>query len=499
MTDKMLERPTMKIDLQKMKNFLDTVKKSLGGLYDFFRDNKNNSKIMLLIALITSGLAIYFAIQLSIDIRYLNAQSSDLYKLSRYDVRTLETDTLTNPILKSSDTIKDILQENIFTQWEITKYTDYLSSLQIPYTYLLQYIYLPSLNIWKEKYTNNIDTNLIWLKFLEKNPFNDITLLQKRGDFFKNLGDNNESNDVTDMKIGDLTEDATGYFSMPITVSFTANSKRAFLLLVDKLSITSNKENISLIDEFFYYLRDEIKKDKSKEIQTLESKYTTIFGSGESINQDKIIWYHLYNRIFNGGQNTLIDDTIIDKTIKSIISCNNESDEICYYKFRERYRNIPTFGYLLGTSFGTNGAENLKKFMQELPPLFSIKNFEFDKVKSPTLADASNNQYQGKITIMVYGRSASPQEVDQIAQVLWQKCLWENKALTTEDGLNIIQSAIVKLSDVNKIDKGYSDNLRELKWLIEQLNKDFPDLSNYKKTIKLFELYRMLSDAGLCK
>lgn len=499
MTDKMLERPTMKIDLQKMKNFLDTVKKSLGGLYDFFRDNKNNSKIMLLIALITSGLAIYFAIQLSIDISYLNAQSSDLYKLSRYDVRTLETDTLTNPILKSSDTIKDILQENIFTQWEITKYTDYLSSLQIPYTYLLQYIYLPSLNIWKEKYTNKIDTNLIWLKFLEKNPFNDITLLQKRGDFFKNLGDNNESNDVTDMKIGDLTEDATGYFSMPITVSFTANSKRAFLLLVDKLSITSNKENISLIDEFFYYLRDEIKKDKSKEIQTLESKYTTIFGSGESINQDKIIWYHLYNRIFNGGQNTLIDDTIIDKTIKSIISCNNESDEICYYKFRERYRNIPTFGYLLGTSFGTNGAENLKKFIQELPPLFSIKNFEFDKVKSPTLADASNNQYQGKVTIVVYGRSASPQEVDQIAQVLWQKCLWENKALTTEDGLNIIQSAIVKLSDVNKIDKGYSDNLRELKWLIEQLNKDFPDLSNYKKTIKLFELYRMLSDAGLCK
>jgi hypothetical protein len=91
------------------------------------------------------------------------------------------------------------------------------------------------------------------------------------------------------MNIGDLTEDATGYFSMPITVSFTANSKRAFLLLVDKLSITSNKENISLIDEFFYYLRDEIKKDKSKEIQTLESKYTTIFGSGESINQDKII------------------------------------------------------------------------------------------------------------------------------------------------------------------------------------------------------------------
>jgi hypothetical protein len=170
----------------------------------------------------------------------------------------------------------------------------------------------------------------------------------------------------------------------------------------------------------------------------------------------------MYNWIFNGGKNTLIDDNIIDKTIKSIISCNNESDEICYYKFRERYRNIPTFGYLLGTDFGTNGAENLKRFMLQLPPIFSIQSFEFDKIKSPTLSDAANSKYQGKVTILVYGRSATAQEVDQIAQVLGKKCLGEIKPLTTQDGLNLIQSAIVKLSDVNKIDKTYGDNLREL-------------------------------------
>jgi hypothetical protein len=64
---------------------------------------------------------------------------------------------------------------------------------------------------------------------------------------------------------------------MPITVSFVANSKRAFLLLADKLSMTSNKENISLINEFFYYLRGEIKKDKQKEIQALENDYPKIF------------------------------------------------------------------------------------------------------------------------------------------------------------------------------------------------------------------------------
>lgn len=499
MTEQTPQKKTLTMDLSKITSFLDVVKKYMSGLYNFFKDNKNNSKIMLIIAVATSWLAIFFGIQLYSDITLLNGKSSELNNLSSYDTRTLEADPITQTILKNSDTIKDLLVENKTTEWEITKYTDYLSSLQVPYTYLLKYLYLPSLNVWKENYTEKIDTNLIWIKFLEKNPFNDITLLQKRGDFFKNLGDNNESNDILDMKIGDFVEDDKGFFNMPITVSFVANSKRAFLLLADKLSITSNKENISLINEFFYYLRGEIKKGKGTEIKALESSYATIFGSGDQINQDKLIWYYLYNWIFNGGENTLIDDNIIDKTIKSIISCNNETDEVCYYKFRERYRNIPTFGYLLGTDFGSNGAENLKRFMLQLPPIFSIKEFEFDKIKSPTLSDAANSKYQGKVTILVYGRSATAQEVDQIAQVLGKKCLGENKALTTQDGIGMIQSAIVKLSDVNKIDKSYGDNLRELKWLIEQLNTDFPTLSNYKKTIKLFELYRMLSDAGLCK
>ncbi|MEI8008000.1 MAG: hypothetical protein WCI00_00700 [bacterium] len=57
----------------------------------------------------------------------------------------------------------------------------------------------------------------------------------------------------------------------------------------------------------------------------------------------------------------------------------------------------------------------------------------------------------------------------------------------------------MKLSDINKIDKTYGDSLRELQGIIQQLDKDYPSLGNYQKTIKLFELYRMLYDAGLCK
>lgn len=485
--------------LEKAKLFFDTTKKTMITLYKFFRDNKNNSKIMLVFALLTTGIAIYFAVQLIADINNLKAKTPELVKLKTYDIHALQENKFTQTFVRTSDSIQDLLEEHGRMWWEIEKYTEYLSSLQIPYTYFLQYIYLPSLNVWKEKYTNQIDINLMGIRFLEKNPFNDITLLQRRGDFFKNLGDNNESNDILDMQIGDFVEDEKGFFTMPISVSFVANSKRAFLLLADKLSITSNKENISLINEFFYYLRSEVKKGKEKEIKKLEEEYVNVFGSGEENTSDKIIWYHLYSRIFNNQKNILIDNKILDKTIKSIISCNNEPDELCYYKFRERYRDIPSFGYLIGTDFGSDWAENLKKFILQLPPIFSIKEFEFDKIKSPTLSDASNNKYQGKVTIMVYGRSASVEEVEEIALALGNKCLWEDKALTTSDGLGLVQSAIVKLWEISTIDKSYGDNLRELKKLVEQSNDEYPELNNYKKTIKLFELYRMLSDAGLCK
>lgn len=154
---------------------------------------------------------------------------------------------------------------------------------------------------------------------------------------------------------------------------------------------------------------------------------------------------------------------------------------------------------MIGNENTTNTPDNLKKFMQQLPPIFAIQSFEFDTVKSPTLADATNNKYQGKVVISVYGKSATTTEVQEIASVLGKKCLLSAQPLTTAESLTLIQNAIVKLSDGNKIDTTYGDDLRELKQVVSSLDEEFPTLSNYKKTIKLFELYRMLTDAGLCK
>lgn len=161
MTEQKPEKKLISMDLRKLEVFLDRAQIYLSKFYIFFKDNKNNSKIMLLIASITSLLAIFFAVQLYNDVRLLNGKTSELTNLSSYDTRTLETDPITQTILKNSDTIKDLLQENRITKGEINKYTEYLHSLQIPYTYLLKYIYLPSLNVWKENYTDTIDSNLI--------------------------------------------------------------------------------------------------------------------------------------------------------------------------------------------------------------------------------------------------------------------------------------------------------------------------------------------------
>jgi hypothetical protein len=70
--------------------------------------------------------------------------------------------------------------------------------------------------------------------------------------------------------------------------------------------------------------------------------------------------------------------------------------------------------------------------------------------------------------------------------------------LSIQVALDLITSTLKKLSSFDKIDKSQNDNLWQLKNLLEKINSDYPNLTNYKKVIKLFEIYRMIDDAGLC-
>ncbi len=262
--------------LQKIQTFLTSCKNFYLKAKNFFHDKKNDSRVVMALAAIMLLIAAYFLVLVITNLQSLNQKIPQLVNLDSYDTRLLASNPLTSSVPQTMDTITDLIKENTDMKSDISTYSNYLADLQVPYTYFLQYIYLPSLNIWKDPYTHQIDPDLIGMQFLQKNPYNDITLLQKRSDFFKNVGENNESNDISDINIGDIVENASGYFSMPIDVSFVANSKRAFLLLTDKLSMTSNKQNISLIDEFFYYLWKEIKTDKATEIKNLTTTYNAL-------------------------------------------------------------------------------------------------------------------------------------------------------------------------------------------------------------------------------
>jgi hypothetical protein len=84
-------------------------------------------------------------------------------------------------------------------------------------------------------------------------------------------------------------------------------------LFVNKLSTTSNQNNIALLNEFFFYLLRSIREGKSDIIDQLMQKYLEEFSSSSnweygtdlsemteqelSIYRDKVIGYNLYHWI----------------------------------------------------------------------------------------------------------------------------------------------------------------------------------------------------------
>lgn len=481
---------------QKAKKFIDDFKRIVDN-------KKTNWKIMLWVSILWFLFLIYMVVRLILVILSLNEKTGLLINLDTYDTRLVQANQYAKSLINKDWKISDLINAHSNSTAEIDKYQDHINNLNVPYEYFLQYIYLPHLNIWKDIYTNDIDTNMVWKNFLEKNPYNDILLLQRWSDFFKNVWDNNETNEVKNIKIWDIKENKDrGLFSIPVSLSFESKSKRAFLLLVDKISVTSNKTTLSLINEFFYYLRQEIKTDKKNQILSLQQEYSDRFFHGEDISIDKVVWFHLYNRIFSNFENKLITPDILQRTIRKVSYCDKENNEMCYYKFREKYRDIPTFGYLIGSNSSTDSVANFKKFILSLPPVFSVKQFSFNQTEtSSELWAVWRRRYKWNITIDVYGKWMTQWDLDEISKKLWESCYpkEEMRLLSVEEALKSVNEVITSLSDLEKKDTADSSNLRDLKNIVEQISKDYSGYTNYRKVIKLFEIYRMLKNVWLCK
>lgn len=478
-------------------NNTNDIKQKLLKIYhiilDFIKKSQEHVKILIPIAGICFCIMVFMIVKTVINLNELNKSSNELYMLDNYNINRLKDNENTKDLMVEASTINDLLEINSDVNDEIQRYENYFDDMQAPYKDLMSHILLPELNIWKDNYFGNIDTSVIGSKFLEKNPYNDMTLIDTWTNFFKSVWPNNEYNTIESIEIWDMVETNSGdidIFSIPMTIKFKANSKRSFLLLVENLSITSNKKNISLISEFMYDLWDAIKKEKQNEIEKLKAEFDTW------TDVDTIIWYNLYNWIKWNGTTTLLDNNVISLAIKSTATCNSETtNDYCMYKFRDKFRWIPSLAYTIGLGEKDN-VYWLKEFLWKLPPIIKINSFTFSRDDEQDISNYWNIAYNGELEMSIYGKWISNDEVTEISEILWDSCT--SVALTPEVAIQTIENRLVNIWNTVKIDAYSTSNLIELENIIQDIKKTFDSLSNYNKIIKLFEIYRMMREWNLC-
>ncbi|HCB51282.1 TPA: hypothetical protein DEP21_01720 [Patescibacteria group bacterium] len=105
-----------------------------------------------------------------------------------------------------------------------------------------------------------------------------------------------------------------------------------------------------------------------------------------------------------------------------MMECKPDEEAQCYYRFRDKYRNIGSLAYTIGTQNTTNKTQKLKEALQELSPLIAIKKFTYNKIQTKSLIQ-QNTKYQGSIDLEIYGQSISDEDMQEISLKLGKKCL----------------------------------------------------------------------------
>lgn len=457
--------------------------------------------LLALAALAAAWAAGYFFIWTKYDA--LEKSTQGLKELNHYDLTffndsDIMADRKDNPIM----TIDDMLTYYKAVKSERDRLDAEVNAKTSMYSEFLRNLLLPSLNIWKDMYSSwDVNINIIGKEYLEVNPYQDISLLSQWSSIIKESWKEVWDNEVTNMQIGEIDELKNWYFKIPISVSFTSNSKRAFLLLVDKLSLTSNTNNLWLLNDFCYYLFEIIRQEKSDEIDELAEEYGMKKGETEDdkIFRNKVIWRYLYTWIKNDWEvDKLIDDDLLLEVMTGSVSCADLSNTECFFNFREKYRAIPGLAYAVWSDSIENRTEALKLFFQDIPPLISIDSFTFDRSKTQSINSTNDgNEYVGNVNFSIYGRGLTEAESNEITQKLVDSCFGSGdlKKLDVDSVLAEVQLAIEQIWDKG-VEKMW--DLIELRETLTEDQKDFDKLSPYNKMIRKFEYFRMLGHSWLC-
>ena len=486
-----------------------------------FHLTRRDSIVYVLVSLLIIWWAVYYGKVVMDEYSAINNRSNDLKLVASYGNINPDTDKLSSYAeWNSLDTISSLILVNNNIEDKLDEDEAFKQKQQNYYEVLLQNIYLPSLNIWKDPYTKNFNMWVLWQKYLESDKFQDLYLIQYWSDFAKYVWNDADYNTVDKITIGEKTvlEWNPEYFYIPITISFSSPNKRSFLLLVNKLSMTSNQNNIALLNEFFYYLLESIREKKDGEINQLMANYLEEFSSSStwdlpkdlsqmteddlSVYKDRVIGYNLYHWV-NGwwigwdfGQ--LVDNSVIENAIKKAASCNGELDQICLYNFRGKYRNLPYLAYKVWLENQKDRVSGLLEFLQDLPPALAITSFGFEKYSNSSFLNNKEEEYQWNITFNAYGRNILDSELDEASVMLWKLCFWSdsNEKITPDNASTYVDNAIIAMWE--KREYSNVSSLWELQILFSSIKDSYEGLPNYDKMIKLFEIRRMMNDANLC-
>jgi len=428
----------------------------------------------------------------------MNLKSNDLINLINFDTSRLQqTDALRQESL-GWNTFNDIVDSITKKTEEKKTYENFFSQLMSPYENFLQYLLLPRLNIWKHPFTQIIDTTLVGKKFLDTNPYTDISLILKRSDFFRDVWDKAQFNDIQNIIIKPLEEDVSWYFRIPIDLEFRSPTRRSFLLLVEKISSTANKENIMLMNEFTYNLWQIMLTDSADRIAQISGPGAM---SGTDISADKKLGYRWYATVFGSGSDEtiltyeLLSPDIIKKAIAKTAWCKQPGSETCWYLFREKFRTLPFLAYTI-TDNGSDTVLALKEFYRALPSLIQISQFSFDKSRGKN--NSTEIGYDGTIGLFLYGKWISPEEVTETQQRLGTLCFREPKPMTLETARTFIQQGLGWLSTPTTADATKSRQMREVLVILDEIAPAQETATNYAKIVTSFEIWRTLADAGIC-
>mgnify|MGYP003584476332 CR=1 FL=1 len=119
--------------------------------------------------------------------RNLNNQSSSLELLSSYNVDVLTNNENIKEVAPFWKNINDIFDFHTQLTDTIAINQKHRKELSLPFDNFLYLLYTPSLNVWRDPFTQKIDTTLIGKKYLENNPYGDIALMEQWTNFFKDV------------------------------------------------------------------------------------------------------------------------------------------------------------------------------------------------------------------------------------------------------------------------------------------------------------------------